>query len=69
MDATEGEELVRPLYRNGRYENPWSPWKTPSYTQLFKFMFLTKSEANIPDEKVISINRNSIENMFFVACL
>ncbi|XP_059153637.1 N-acyl-phosphatidylethanolamine-hydrolyzing phospholipase D-like [Physella acuta] len=54
MDTTEAEDLVRPLYRNGRYENPWSPWKAPAFTQLFKFMFLTKSEANIPNEQELN---------------
>jgi N-acyl-phosphatidylethanolamine-hydrolysing phospholipase D len=51
-DTIEGdileEDWSQPLYKNGRYENPWPTWKKSKLSSALTFILLTKSESNIP---------------------
>lgn len=61
MDSTE-EDLIRPIFKNGRYQNPFDTWEdTPGMGTFLKLM-RSEDHSNIPSQRVRSIkeaNRDS----------
>ncbi|XP_062576107.1 N-acyl-phosphatidylethanolamine-hydrolyzing phospholipase D-like [Saccostrea cucullata] len=50
MDGTD-EDLIRPIYKNGRYENPFDTWaNTPGFGNLFKLM-RSEDFSKIPNQR------------------
>jgi len=48
------DELVKPTFKNGKYDNPFDTWTRPKFTTVMKWMFTTKNHTNLPsDSKVI----------------
>ncbi|CAL1545092.1 unnamed protein product [Lymnaea stagnalis] len=45
------EDFVKPLFQNGKYQNPWKTWQRPSFGQMFKFLFFSQNEGSIPDQR------------------
>ncbi|XP_049616667.1 N-acyl-phosphatidylethanolamine-hydrolyzing phospholipase D isoform X1 [Syngnathus scovelli] len=37
--------------KHGRFTNPWSTWRFPSYTMLFRFLLLDQDHSNVPTNK------------------
>jgi hypothetical protein len=45
--------LVKPLIKNGRFENPWSTWKQAGLGDLLKWRLNHTNHSDIPtDENV-----------------
>lgn len=39
--------------KHGRWANPWPTWRFPSYSMLFRFLFLEKDNSNVPASKEV----------------
>ncbi|KAK7479928.1 hypothetical protein BaRGS_00028836 [Batillaria attramentaria] len=46
-------EFTKPIFQNGRFENPWETWKKPSFKRFLKFAFVEKNESNVPSKEVL----------------
>lgn len=58
MDSTE-EELIRPIFKNGRYQNPFDTWEdTPGMGTFLKLM-RSEDHSNIPSQRVHSIKKQN----------
>lgn len=56
MDSTE-ENLIRPIFKNGRYQNPFDTWEdTPGMGTFLKLM-RSEDHSNIPSQRVRSIEK------------
>lgn len=45
-DADDG--MVKPLFKNGQYKNPFDTYSEPSFGKLFNFIFRAKDNSEIP---------------------
>ncbi|KAI0214401.1 N-acyl-phosphatidylethanolamine-hydrolyzing phospholipase D [Lamellibrachia satsuma] len=43
-------KLQKSVFRNGRFENPWSTWENPTLGRVLKFLLFSKDHSNIPDK-------------------
>ncbi|XP_056133067.1 N-acyl-phosphatidylethanolamine-hydrolyzing phospholipase D [Lampris incognitus] len=52
LDYRLEEEVTKSCQdKHGRWTNPWSTWKFPSYSTLLRFFFLEKNHSNVPTSK------------------
>ena len=62
MDSTE-EDLVRPIYKNGRYQNPFDTWEdTPGFGTFVKLM-RCEDHSNIPCQRVCQFDKNFFKSI------
>jgi hypothetical protein len=55
MDSAE-EDLIRPIYKNGRYQNPFDTWsETAGIGNLFKLMLREQDYSKIPNQRVCKL--------------
>lgn len=60
MDSTE-EDLIRPIFKNGRYQNPFDTWEdTPGMGTFLKLM-RSEDHSNIPSPRVRLIKKPNHE--------
>ncbi|BFZ10582.1 hypothetical protein BsWGS_13621 [Bradybaena similaris] len=50
-DDVDDDDCTQPIYENGCYRNPWETWRDVSFTNIFKFLFLTKNDRDIPNKE------------------
>ncbi|XP_004548284.4 N-acyl-phosphatidylethanolamine-hydrolyzing phospholipase D isoform X1 [Maylandia zebra] len=52
LDYRLEEEVTKSCRdKHGRWANPWPTWRFPSYSMLFRFLFLEKDNSNVPSSK------------------
>jgi hypothetical protein len=54
MDQTNGN-LVKPLIKNGRFENPWSTWKQAGLGEFLYWKFYDTNHSDIPTDENVSL--------------
>lgn len=54
MDSTE-EDLIRPIFKNGRYQNPFDTWEDTPGMGTFLTLMRSEDHSNIPSQRVRSI--------------
>lgn len=47
-------ENSKPLQINGRFDNPWSTWKKPSFRNVLKFLLFEKNHSNVPSKEQVN---------------
>lgn len=48
-------ELTKPIYKNGKFENPWETWHKPSLWNLLKFKIRDVDRSNIPSSQELDV--------------
>ncbi|XP_061107508.1 N-acyl-phosphatidylethanolamine-hydrolyzing phospholipase D [Conger conger] len=52
--------------KHGRFINPWSTWKFPSYGTLFRFFLLDKDHSQVPSSKEVLDRELPVLEPYFV---
>ena len=50
--SANDDEFTKPIFKNGRYENPWENWRKPGLSGVLKMALTTKNTSNIPSQEV-----------------
>ncbi|XP_005099390.1 N-acyl-phosphatidylethanolamine-hydrolyzing phospholipase D [Aplysia californica] len=50
---SDSEEFSKPIFHNGRYQNPWNTWRKPTVGGLLKFIVTRKDRSGIPKKEVL----------------
>ncbi|CAE1307923.1 NAPEPLD [Acanthosepion pharaonis] len=49
------ENYAKPLYADGKYDNPFPTWKQPRAFDLCKYFFCDADNSNIPNQKELDV--------------
>lgn len=52
LDPRKLEDVTPSRFRNGRYENPWETWTSPSLGNVLKWWLFSKNNSNVPSKSV-----------------
>ena len=53
-------EYSKPIFVNGRYENPFPTWKQPGILNLCKYFLYDRDESGILSQEVSKLIKNLI---------
>lgn len=53
MNNQEKIELVKPIVKDGYFDNPWSTWRKASPSDLLRWMMFGKNNTNLPTDKKV----------------
>lgn len=56
MADQAGDEYAKPLFVNGRYENPFPTWKQPGFFNLCKYFLYDTNESSIRSQEDLDTN-------------
>lgn len=67
LDYRLKEEVTRSCRdKHGRWTNPWSTWRFPSYATLLRFLLLDKDNSKVPSSKEVLDAELPVLEPFFV---
>ena len=49
------ENLIKPIYKDGVFENPFSTWHMAKQSEIFRWKVFGKNNTNLPSDKKVSI--------------
>lgn len=55
-----GEDLIKPIFKNGRFNNPWSTWEEPSAKKFIMWRLCNKSNTNLPSDPKVRLRQHII---------
>ena len=64
--TSSDEELIKPIFENGRYRNPWETWKDISVANFLYSLVKTKNESDVPSKEVIICEYVCLVQIFIV---
>ena len=53
MNNQEKVELVKPITKDGCFDNPWPTWRKASSSDLLRWMMFGKNNTNLPSDKKV----------------
>ena len=49
------ENLIKPIFKDGVFDNPFPTWRKATPSDVFRWMVFGKNNTNLPSDKKVSL--------------
>ncbi|KAJ8047764.1 N-acyl-phosphatidylethanolamine-hydrolyzing phospholipase D [Holothuria leucospilota] len=53
-ETSDMEALDKPIFKDGRYNNPWDTWRWPPLKKMFRWFLLDKNLSSVPSQSILN---------------